>query len=131
MTRPRRPERERGSAEAEAAISLTACFLLLTLVVHIALWAHAQHRAQAIAEQVLAATRAADATTATGQRRADAVTVSLGGDLLREITVDITRTPATAHVTVEASIQGLVPGWNPEVRAALTAPVEPLGQADP
>ena len=118
---------DRGSADL--AISLAVCFFLLMLIVQVGTWAHAQHRAQAIAEQTLSALRAADATTATGTARAEQATTDLGGELLRHTTVEVERGTATARVEVQAVVRGPIPGWAPPVHAELSAPVETTGEA--
>ncbi|MBB4934404.1 hypothetical protein F4561_005224 [Lipingzhangella halophila] len=116
---------ERGSTDLVLVLPLAMTMVMV--LVQLAMWAHAQHRAQAMAEQVLAATRAADASTATGEARASEVTEDLGGRLLRGTDVSVTRTTATATVQVRAFIRGPVPGWEPPVHAELSAPVERAG----
>ncbi|MUL41595.1 hypothetical protein FZ103_10475 [Streptomonospora sp. PA3] len=130
MTRPHRPRRLRGRGDrgaAEAAISLAATLVLVLIVVQVALWAHAQHRAQAIAQQSLAALRAAEATPATARARAQQIRTDLGGALLHDVDIDLQRGPTRARVVVAASTTALLPGWTPTVRVRLSGPVERAG----
>src|SRR5699024_12041685 len=85
---PTDPERDRGSAELAVATPLM--LLLLMLVVHIALWAQADHVAQTIAQHGQASARAVEATEAEGHTRAEEVADQLRGEILQAIinTVD-------------------------------------------
>ncbi|GAA4898317.1 TadE/TadG family type IV pilus assembly protein [Streptomonospora salina] len=128
MKHPRLRLRGRGDrGAAEAALSLAATFVLVLAVVQVGLWAHAQHRAQAVAEQSLAALRGADATTATARVRAEQARTDLGGHLLRDVDIDLQRGPARARVQVRAEVTALLPGWAPSVAAELSGPVETAG----
>ncbi|PSK96164.1 hypothetical protein CLV63_11246 [Murinocardiopsis flavida] len=120
----RRWGRRGDAGSAEIILTLPLCLLLLLLVVQVAVWAHAQHRTQAIATHTLSALRAADATPATGRARAEELRGDLGGDLLRGVEIEVERGPDTARVSVGARIIGPLPGWKPRTRAEMHAPVE-------
>ena len=119
---PTDPDRDRGSAELAVATPLM--LLLLTLVVHIALWAHADHVAQTIAQHGQASTRAIEGTEADGHARAQEVADQLRGDLLQEMTITVDRTATTATVQVNAHVPTMIPGLNLPVHTEVFGPTE-------
>lgn len=130
MWRPRQArDRDRGNAELVAATPLMLG--LLVLVVQVGLWAHAVHVAQTIAQQGVAATRAADSSDADGHARATEVADQLSGELLQEVTIGVQRTDTSATVQVSAHVLTPVPGLDLPVDTEASAPVERPPQGQP
>ncbi|MFV2198838.1 TadE family protein [Nocardiopsis sp. LOL_012] len=123
--RPHRASRcDRGSAEPLLILPLV--FVMVIAVVQVGVWAHAQHRAQAIASQTLAAARAFDGSTASAHDRAEQARTQLGGGVLHRMEVDVDRTADLARVRVRGQAVGLVPGTALPVSSEMAGPVENL-----
>ncbi|MEE2038929.1 hypothetical protein Q8791_17055 [Nocardiopsis sp. CT-R113] len=105
---------------------LPITFVMVLAVVQVGLWAHAQHRAQAIASQTLAAARAFDGTTAGANERAEQAQEQLGGGVLRTMEVDIDRSAYLARVRVTGKAVSLLPGMGVPVASEMFGPVERL-----
>nr|WP_273474196.1 TadE/TadG family type IV pilus assembly protein [Nocardiopsis sinuspersici] len=101
-------------------------FAMLLGVVQVGLWAHAQHRAQAIASQALAAARTYDGSTALAYDRAEQAQDQLGGGMLHQVDVQVDRGAERTRVRVEAQVVSLLPGAGLPVAAELSGPVERL-----
>lgn len=121
---PRFSGSDRGSAEPLLILPLV--FVMLLGVVQTGLWAHAQHRAQAIASQALAAARAYDGSAASAYEQAGQAREQLGGGMLRQMEVDVRRGAAQARVRVEAQTVSLLPGVALPVVSEVSGPVERL-----
>ncbi|MFC9085522.1 TadE/TadG family type IV pilus assembly protein [Nocardiopsis dassonvillei] len=121
---PRPSGSDQGSAEPLFILPLV--FVMLLGVVQTGLWAHAQHRAQAIASQALAAARAYDGSMATAYEQAGQAREQLGGGMLRQMEVDVRRGADQARVRVEARTVSLLPGVALPVVSEVSGPVERL-----
>lgn len=119
---PTDPDRDRGSTELVVATPLM--LTLLVLVVHVALWAHADHVAQTIAQHGYASARALDATEAEGHARADEVADQLRGDLLQDLTITVDRGATSATVRASAQMPTMVPGLELPVTTEVSGPTE-------
>ncbi|MCY9785177.1 pilus assembly protein [Nocardiopsis sp. EMB25] len=115
---------DRGSAEP--LFILPIVFVMVVGVAQVGVWAHAQHRAQAIAAQTLAAARAFDGSTALAHERAEQAQTQLGGGMLRRVEVEVERTVDLASVQVTARSASLLPGVGLPVASELSGPVERL-----
>lgn len=113
---------DRGSADLLFAAPLL--FAMLIGLVQYGLWAHAHHRAQAIAAEAVAAGRMFEGSSEEGRARGEAFAEDLGGSILENVQVHVERRDGTAHATVEASSVSMLPGWDPTVRAVLSGPIE-------
>jgi Flp pilus assembly protein TadG len=122
------PRDDRGAAEMLFAIPLM--FVMLLGILQYGLWAHAHHRAQAIATEALAAGRAFEATEQDGRERGQALAEDLGSTVLADTRIQVQRRDGTTHVDVEGTSIGLLPGWSPTVAVTLTGPIEQPYQAD-
>ncbi len=105
---------------------LPIAFTMLLMVFQLGLWAHAQHRAEAIAERAMSAARAHDATTETGTRVGEEAAAQLKGGILHEAKVSVVRGGGQARAAVTGTTHSLLPGWQPRVRALRSGPVERL-----
>ncbi|MCY9787106.1 pilus assembly protein [Nocardiopsis sp. EMB25] len=115
---------DRGSAEP--ILILPVVFVMVLGVVQAGMWAHAQHRAGAIASQALASARAFDGSTASAYERAEQAQRQLGGGVLEGMDVEVHRTSEQARVRVTGNVVGLVPGMDMPVSSEVSGPVERL-----
>lgn len=115
---------DRGSASAELVIATPLLLLLILGVVQFALWQHATHVAQAVAQQGLAAgrTQGGSAQTATGE--ANALLGQLGSGVLIHPQITATRTGQTTTVIVTGRAEGILPFLNLPVRTVAVGPTE-------
>lgn len=118
----RRVEDDAGSTEL--VVATPVMLLLLALLVQVALWAHADHLTQTIADHGHAQTRVLEGTEEQGQARAQEVADQLRGELLQELTITVERTDAQARVQVQASVPTVLPGLDWPVSSQVTGPVE-------
>lgn len=127
------PPRERGAGSVELVIATPLLLILIVAVVQFALWAHGVHCARATATEAIEATRVEGGTTAAGQARAHQVLAQVGTGLLTHPQVRVTRTAATARVTLTADIQRVlpIPGLTPTTSVAITAPTERFTPREP
>ena len=113
---------DRGGADTLFVIPLM--FLMLLGILQYGLWAHAHHRAQAVATEALAAARAFGSSAGEGRARGHALAEGLGGTILRDVRVRVERGDATTRTRVDGTAITLVPGWNPTVSTTLSGPTE-------
>jgi len=115
---------ERGAATAELVIAAPLLLLLIVLVIQFALYLHAAHVAQAVANQAMTAARLQGGSTAAGQSEAASVLAQLGHGLLIDPHVAVTRTATLAQASVTAQVEAVVPFWHVGVHATVAGPVE-------
>jgi Flp pilus assembly protein TadG len=120
----RRGARDQGAATTELVIATPLLGLLLMLVVQFGVWAHAQHIAQAAANEALQVARAYQSSAAAGTAQGQAILDQTGGSVLTDRSVSVTRTPTTVTVTVTGHATSVVPGFSPTVRVTVSGPVE-------
>jgi Flp pilus assembly protein TadG len=119
----RRVRDQRGSGTVELVIATPLVLLLLGAIVQAALWAHAEHIAQAAAARGTEAARANGATPAAGHDQARTTLDALGG-ALRAPSIDVTRTATTTRTQIRGSALAVVPGVHLPVTAVAEAPTE-------
>lgn len=112
---------DRGSTSVEQVLSLTLLLLILALIVAGGQYWHANHVVQAAATRALEAARAGGATATDGIAQGDASLAALGGTLLRDPHVVVTRTATEIRVEITATADGLVPL---PVKVVRTGPVD-------
>ena len=115
---------ERGSASAELVIGTPLLLLLILAIVQFALWQHATHVAQAVAQQGLTAGRVQDGTDQTATSQATAVLDQLGTGALVDPQVTATRTADTTTVVVTGRAEGILPFLSLPVRSVAVGPTE-------
>jgi len=100
--------------------------LIILVIVQFAVWEHAVSVAQATAEEALAATRVQGGSAAAGQERADQVLAQIGGAVLVDPNVSVTRSAVTATVQVHATAERVfpLPGLSLPVTVTVAGPVE-------
>ena len=115
---------ERGSATAELVIATPLLLLLILAIVQFALWEHATHVAQAVAEQGLAVGRVQGGTDQAATAEAQSVLGQLGSGVLVHPNVSATRGAATTTVVVTGQAEGILPFLSLPVSSVATGPSE-------
>lgn len=113
-----------GAVAAELVVATPLLLLLILAVVQFALWQHASHVADAIAQQGLAAARVQGGSPAAGQAEANLVYGQLGRGLLVDPTITASDTATTAQVVVTGHTTSVVPFLRLPVRAVAAGPRE-------
>lgn len=122
MTR-RRPN-ERGEATTEMVLIVPVLMLLVFTVIQFGLWYHANHVAEAAAQEGVRAARMEDGSAEAGQARAEAFMARNAGSLVERPSVSSLRTDDSARVEVEGTLRSLVPGLSLPIHALAESPVE-------
>lgn len=115
---------ERGSASAELVIATPLLLLLVLGIIQFAMWEHATHVAQAIAQQSLAAGRVQGGTNQAATAEAHSVLAQLGSGVLVHSDVSATRGSETTTVVVTGQAEGILPFLTLPVRSVATGPTE-------
>ena len=115
---------DRGSAATEAVLITPVLLFLILVVIQFGLWYHAQHVAQAAAQEGVRTARAEGSTAQAGQDRAQAFLGTAGPSIITTPIVTATRDGDTASVTVDGDTVNVVPGFSLSVHASATSPVE-------
>jgi Flp pilus assembly protein TadG len=115
---------ERGYVTTEVVLLTPVLLFLVMLVVQFGLWMHAQHVAQAAADEGLRDARTATVSIADAETRASAFLDQTGSSVIQDRALVIERDGETARVTVSGHVPAVVPGFELGVRAVAAAPVE-------
>jgi Flp pilus assembly protein TadG len=125
----------RGAVSAELVIVTPVLLLLVMLVVQFALWQHAQHIAEAAAQRGAQTARIEGGTDAQGQAAAQNAASQLGGAVLADPRISVSRNGNVVRVDVTGSAESVVPFLSLPVRAVAQGPVErfvpPRGTSGP
>jgi Flp pilus assembly protein TadG len=125
---------QRGSVSAELVIVTPVLLLLVMFVVQFALWQHAQHIAEAAAQRGAQTARVAGGSNTQGQQAAQTAVAQLGGSLLTDPSVTVSRSRGVVTVEVAGTAESVVPFLSLPVHAVVQGPVErfvPPGSAPP
>lgn len=115
---------ESGEASTEAVLVVPVLLLLVMLVFQFGLWYHAEHVAQAAAQEGVRSARLEGGSAEDGRRRAERFLTRAGRKIVSAPVVSASRDSVSAEVRVEGHAVVLVPGLRLPVRAAATSPVE-------
>jgi Flp pilus assembly protein TadG len=126
----RRPEAERGSATTEVVLLTPVLLFLIMVIIQFGLWFHAQHVAQAAADQGVRAARSNGSTPEEGRQRAEDFLDAAAPTLIGHPIVVAEREGDLASVTVDGTATALVPGLSLTVHAEATSPVERFYEDD-
>lgn len=126
----RRPEAERGSATTEVVLLTPVLLFLVMAIIQFGLWFHAQHVAQAAADQGVRAARSNGSTAEEGRQRAEDFLDAAAPTLIADPIVVAGREGDLASVTVDGTATALVPGLSLTVHAEATSPVERFYEDD-
>jgi hypothetical protein len=122
--RPQEPHDERGSASAELVVATPLLLLLILAVVQFALWQHATHVAQTVAQQGLAAGRVQGGNDQAATSQAAQLLSQLGSGVLVHPSVTATRAADTTTVVVTGHAEGILPFLSLPVRSVASGPTE-------
>lgn len=126
----RRPAAERGSATTEVVLLTPVLLFLIMSIVQFGLWYHAQHVAQAAAEQGVRTARSNGASVEDGRERAEDFLRDAAPTLIGDPVVVAAREGDVASVTVDGTAVALVPGLTFTVHAEASSPVERFYEDD-
>jgi Flp pilus assembly protein TadG len=126
----RRPEAERGSATTEVVLLTPVLLFLIMAIIQFGLWFHAQHVAQAAADQGVRTARSNGSTVEEGRQRAEDFLDAAAPTLIGDPVVVARRESDAASVTVDGTAVALVPGLSLPVHAEATSPVERFYEDD-
>jgi Flp pilus assembly protein TadG len=115
---------ERGSVSAELVLATPLLLVLIMGVVQFALWEHATHVADAVAQQGLAVGRLQGETAAAGQAEAQSVLDQLGTGVLVAPDITATRTATTTTVVVTGHAESVFGLFSLPVTAVASGPTE-------
>ena len=115
---------ESGIATTEAVLVTPVLLFLVMLVLQFGLWFHAQHVAQAAAEEGARAARAVQGSTAIGQGRAVAFLDQAGPTIITDRSITATRTAEAVTVAIRGRSVEVVPGLSLPVEVRATSPIE-------
>lgn len=115
---------ERGIATTEAVLVTPALLFLVMLMIQFGLWFHAQHVAQAAAEEGARAARALHGSADVGRLQAEAFLDQAGATVIDSRSVTATRTDDAVAVEVEGQSTNVIPGFVLPVSATAISPVE-------
>lgn len=117
--------RDCGSASLQIVVLMPALFLMMFVGMQAALIYHGRTVAIAAAQEGARALATPTATLEAGRTAAQEFVDAAGGtDVLREVTVTVTRDPTTATVVVTGTTLSVVPGWVPHLIQQVSVPVE-------
>ena len=125
-----RPATDRGSATTEVVLLTPVLLFLVMIVIQFGLWYHAQHVAQAAAEQGVQAASAEGSNAVDGQRRAEEFLAHAGPTIVGSPVVVAEREADIAAVTVDGRSVAVIPGLSFTVHATATSPVERFYEDD-
>lgn len=115
---------QRGSVSAELVITMPVLLLMVLAVVQFALWQHATHVAQAVAQQALAAGRVEGGSQQAALSEGDSALSQLGSGTLVGPKVIVTTGAATMSVVVSGMAEGVLPFIKLPVHAVASGPPE-------
>jgi Flp pilus assembly protein TadG len=114
---------ERGEA-TEAVLVTPVLLFLVMLVFQFGLWYHAEHVAQAAAQEGVRTARLEGGSADDGQRRAADFLARAGAKIVGDPVVSVTRNDETAVVEIRGQSVAVVPGLRMPIRARSESPVE-------
>jgi Flp pilus assembly protein TadG len=115
---------ERGYVTTEVVLLTPVLLFLVMLVVQFGLWLHAQHVAQAAADEGLRDARTASVPLADAEARASAFLDQTASSVIQNRSLSIERDGDMARVIVIGHAPAVVSGFELGIRAVAAAPVE-------
>lgn len=126
----RRQAADRGAATTEIVLLTPVLLFLLLVIIQFGLWYHAQHVANAAAEQGVASSRAFSGSAEEGRERAEEFLAAAAPTLVEGAVVESDRSGDVATVEVSGTAVALIPGLTLSVRAEASSPVERFYEDD-
>jgi Flp pilus assembly protein TadG len=105
-------------------ILVPVLLLLIMVVVQFGLWYHAEHVAQAAAQEGARAARAEGSSSDEGKARAEHFLTATGGSVIDQPSVVVTRGADHASVVVTGNAVAVIPGLHLGVHARADSPTE-------
>jgi Flp pilus assembly protein TadG len=105
-------------------IAMPLLLLIIMFIVQAGVWMHATHITQASATRAASAAAAYGATASDGQRAGNDTLAAVGGGVLNNPVVSVTRTATQVRVEVSGTAETVVPGVHWSARAVVVRPVE-------
>jgi Flp pilus assembly protein TadG len=122
---------EHGGATVELVLTVPVLLLLVMMIVQLGLYWHANHVAQAAAQEGVRATRMVDGSALAGQARARTFVTAAAPTLLHNVDITATRDDRNSAVHVHATVQAVVPGLSLAVDVESHSPTEHFQGATP
>lgn len=116
--------RDSGTSTVELAITMPALLIAVLTVIQIGLWFHTRHVALAAAQDGLRIARAYDGTEGAARGRTIANLDDLAPTLLRDRSVEVTRSGEQAAVTVRGHATSILGIFALPVHETAQGPVE-------
>lgn len=120
----RRLHGEEGDAVTEMVILVPVLLLLIMAIVQFGLWYHAEHVAQAVAQEGVRAARAEGARPEDGQIRAEEFLAATGASIIDQPVIAVARDAEQASVRVSGTAVAVIPGLHLEVHGQAVSPTE-------
>jgi Flp pilus assembly protein TadG len=115
---------ETGAVTAELVVATPVLLVLILCVVQFAIWEHACHVADAVANQGLATARLQGESTVAGVAEARSVLDELGTAVLGDARITATRDGAETSVVVTGDAESVIGLFHLPVRAVASGPTE-------
>jgi hypothetical protein len=126
----RRPMRRLGNDRGSTSVEMVGYFAVmlaaLLIGVQAAAWGLAELACRYAANHAVQTTRVQGGSAGAGQTDAGTVLTAIDGNLIANPSIQTSRGPATATVTVSGTAVQVIPFLRLPVRATVTAPVETL-----
>lgn len=122
MARWRRDEN--GDATVEAVLAVPVLLLLIMTVIQFGLWYHAEHTAEAAAQEGVRAARVEGGAATDGRDRAERFMHDAAPTLVNDVSIETARDTEVARVEVRGSVRAIIPGLHLSVHAEAESPVE-------
>ena len=119
-----------GSATTEAVLLTPVLLFLIMAVIQFGLWYHAEHVAQAAAQEGVRSARLEGSTADAGRERAVDFLAGAGPTIVQEPEVTASRDANTASVSVHGHAVTVLPGFTFSIDATATSPVEQFRAAN-
>ena len=121
---------DRGAATTEVVLLTPVLLFLVLAIVQFGLWYHAQHVANAAAEQGLDTTSANGGTADAGRARAEEFLARAAPTLIEDVVVVTSREDDVATVEITGTAVAVIPGFTLTVHAEGSSPVERFYEDD-
>ena len=122
--RPRRSASQDGSVSVQLVVATPLLLLMIMLIVQFALWQHAEHVAEAAAQQGVTSARLDGATDTDGQTSAQSALDTFSHSIVVDPVVSVSRTATTVQVAIDGHVETIVPGLSLPVHVTADGPIE-------
>ncbi len=119
-----RPRDERGEATTEMVLTVPVLMLFILTIIQFGLWYHANHVAEAAAQEGVRAARVESGSAEAGRAQAAELMADSAGSLVEATTVSAWRADGSARVEVTGTLRSLMPGLSLPIRASAESPIE-------